>query len=76
MVDFLVDHPVPKTSKLFDNLLDEIAEVNVINASSEEEVRQLFFDGVSKTSPEGNIVTGVGVVLISPQNYVIPCASH
>jgi len=37
-------------------------------------VWQLFFDGASKTDPRGNIIAGVGVVLISPQNYVIPRA--
>ena len=35
---------------------------------------QLFFDGVLRTNPEGNIIAGVGVVLISPHNYVIPRA--
>jgi len=34
MTDFLVDHPVPENSKLYDDLLDEIAEVNIINTSS------------------------------------------
>jgi len=37
-------------------------------------VWQLFFDGASRTNPEGNIIAGVGVVLISPYNYVIPRA--
>ena len=35
---------------------------------------QLFFDGASRTGAQGNIVAGVGVVLVSPQNYVIPRA--
>jgi len=38
MADFLADHPVLKTLKFYDDLLDEIAEVNVMNASSEEQV--------------------------------------
>jgi len=38
MVDFLADHPVPRTSKLYDDLSDKIAEVNLINASPEEQV--------------------------------------
>jgi len=38
VADFLVDHPVPGTSKLYDDLPHEIAEVNLINASSEEQV--------------------------------------
>jgi len=32
---------------------------------------QLFFDGALRTGPGGNIVAGVRVVLVSPQNYVI-----
>jgi len=62
MVYFLANHLVPGTSKLYDDLPDEIAEVNMINVSSE--VWWLFFDGASKTSPERNIIAGVGVVLI------------
>ena len=52
MADFLADHPVPKSSKLYDDLLDEVIEVNIINVSSKEPVCQLFFDGASKTSPK------------------------
>ena len=74
VADFLVDHLVSGTLKLYDDLLNEITEVNVINASSEEQVWQLFFNGASRTNPEGNIIAGVGVVLISPHNYVIPHA--
>ena len=72
--DFLADHPVSGTSKLYDDLLNEIAEVNFINTSSKEKVWQLFFDGASRTSPEGNIIAGVGIILIFPHNYVIPHA--
>ena len=38
VTDFLADHPVQKALKLYDDLPDEIAEVNIINASSEEQV--------------------------------------
>ena len=31
---FLADHPVPGTSKLYDNLPNENEEVNDVNASS------------------------------------------
>jgi len=70
--DFLADHPVPGTSKLYDNLPDEITKVNWISASLEEQVWQLLFDGASRISPARNIIASVGVVLISPHNYVIP----
>jgi len=46
----------------------------VIHVSSEEQVWKLFFDGASRTSPEGNIIAGVGVVLIFRHNHVIPHA--
>jgi len=36
VADFLADHPVSGTSKLYDNLPGEIAEVSFINVSSEE----------------------------------------
>jgi len=74
VADFLADHPVPGSSKLYDDLPDEVAEVNMIDVSSEEPVWQLFFDRALRTSPEGNIVAGVGVVLISLHNYIIPRA--
>ena len=35
---------------------------------------QLFFDGASRTGPQGHVIAGVGVVLVSPQYYVIPRA--
>ena len=71
MADFLTDHLVSGNSKLYDDPPDEIAKVNTINASSEELMWQLFFDGASRTNPKGNIVSSVGVVLISPHNYVV-----
>jgi len=30
VADFLANHPVPETSKLYDDLPDEIAEINMI----------------------------------------------
>ena len=74
VADFLTDHLVPGDSKLFYDLLEEIAEIDVINTSSDEQVWQLFFDEASRTNPKGNIIVGVRVVLISPHNYVIPRA--
>ena len=38
VADFLADHLVSETSKFYDDLLDEIAEVNLISASFEEQV--------------------------------------
>ena len=36
VTDFLADHLALETSKLYDDLPDEIAEVNLINAFSKE----------------------------------------
>ena len=36
MADFLADHPVHETLKLYDDLPDEITEVNLINVFLEE----------------------------------------
>jgi len=69
--DFLADHPVSETSKFYDDLPDEITKVNF---SLEEKAWQLFFNESSRMNPEANIIAGVGVVLISPHNYVIPRA--
>jgi len=74
VADFLAEHPDPRAFKLYEDLPDEIAEVYLTQTSFEGQVWQLFFDGTSRTGPRGNIVAGVGVVLISPQNYVIPRA--
>ena len=54
-------------------LLDEVTEVCLTQTSFEGQVWQLFFDGVSRTGPQG-IIAGVGAVLIFLQNYVIPHA--
>jgi len=50
---------------------DEIFEFNL---TLEDEVWQMFFDGASRIVPKGKIITGVGVVFISPQNHVLPRA--
>ena len=65
VADFLVEYTDPRTFKLYDDLSDEIAEVCMIQMSFEEQVRQLFFYDASRTVPRGNIIAGVGVVLVS-----------
>ena len=74
MADFLADHPASGSSKLYDNLSDEVAEVFTTHAPSEEQIWQLFFDGASRTGSRGNIIARVGVVLVIPHNYVMPRA--
>ena len=65
---FLATHLVPESSKLHEDILDEIFKSNMI---STDEVWQMFFDRASRTNSKGRIITGVGVVFISPQNHVL-----
>ena len=68
---FLAAHPVPESSKLHEDIPDEVFESNI---TSEDEVWQMFFDGVSRIGPKGKIISGVGVVFISLRNHVLPRA--
>jgi len=74
VADFLAEHPDPRATALYVNLPDEVAEVCLTQTSFEDQVWKLFFDGAFRTGPRGHVVGGVGVVLVSPQNYVIPRA--
>ena len=60
LADFLAAHVTPKSSKLHEDILDEIFESNMI---SEDEVWQMFFDETSRTGPKGKIIAGVGLYL-------------
>jgi len=71
VADFLAKHPDPKATKLHEDLPDEVAEVCLTQMSFEWQVWRLFFDGVSRSGPQGNVVAGVGVALVSRQYYVI-----
>ena len=71
LADFLAAHPIPKMSKLHEDIPDEVAESN---ATEEGEIWQMFFDGASRTDPEGKIIAGVGVVFVSPYNHILPHA--
>lgn len=72
IADFLAAHSVPETSKLYEDIPDEVTEANM--TSDEPEVWQLFFDGASRTGPLGRIVAGAGIVFISPHDHVLPRA--
>jgi len=74
VADFLAEHPNSRMRKHYEDLPDEIAEVCMTQMSFGEQVWQLFFDGASRRGPRGNIIAGLGVVLVSPQIYVIPHA--
>ena len=60
LAEFLATHPVPEHSKLHEDIPDEVFESNV---TSEDEVWQMFFDGVSRIGSKGKIITSVGLCL-------------
>ena len=64
-------YPIPENSILHEDILDEVFETNM---TSEDEVWQIYFDGASRTSPKGKIIVGVRVVIVSPQNHILPQA--
>jgi len=68
LADFLAAHLVLESSKLYEDIPDEIFESNMI---SEDEVWQIFFNGATRIGPKDKIIAGVGVVFISPQNHVL-----
>jgi len=71
LADFLAAHPIPQTSKLHEDIPDEVVEANM---SSSVDVWQMFFDGASRIGPKGKIVVRVGVVFVSPNDHVLPRA--
>ena len=74
VADFFAEHPDPRAIKFYEDLPYEVTEVCLTQTFFEGQVCQLLFDSASRTGPRGNIVVEVGVVLVSPQNYVIPHA--
>ena len=71
LAEFLAAYPVPKTSKLDEDIPNEVIEANM---TSENEVWQMFFDGTSRMGHKGKIVVGVGIVFVLPHNHVLPRA--
>jgi len=60
LADFLAAHPVPESSKLHEDIPDEVFESNI---TSKDEVWQMFFDGASRIGTKGKIIAGVGLYL-------------
>jgi len=71
LADFLVAQPVLESSKLHEDILNEVIEANI---TSSDDIWQLFFDGASKTGPKGKIIARVRVVFISLENHILPHA--
>ena len=60
LADFLAAHPVSESSKLHEDIPDEIFESKI---TIEDEVWQIFFDGASRIGSNGKIITSVGLYL-------------
>jgi len=60
LTDFLTAHTVPETSKLHEDISDEVIEANM---TSSDDAWQLFFDYASRTRPKGKIIAIVGLYL-------------
>ncbi|XP_020259051.1 uncharacterized protein LOC109835487 [Asparagus officinalis] len=69
--DLMASHLLGAKTDIFEDLPDEPPEVNT---TSSPEVWQMFFDSASRVGTSGSIVAGVGVVLTSPHNHVLPRA--
>src|SRR4051812_30545490 len=74
IADFLVESPRPNSGTLFEDLPDETAEVHSVQAGVLQLVWQMYFDGASRANPCGRLVAGVGIVLISSKDHVMPHA--
>src|SRR5436189_4239798 len=72
IADFLAENPRSNSAILFEEVPDETAELH--SAQANPSVWQIYFDGASRTIPRRGLVAAVGIVLISPQNHVIPRA--
>ncbi|KAJ8627451.1 hypothetical protein MRB53_020758 [Persea americana] len=72
MADFLADHPLPKDSPLKDDLPDEpvySVEISLPNASW-----NMYFDGATRTNEKEKPISGIGILFVSPDKYMIPHA--
>src|SRR3954471_3902431 len=72
IADLLAERPRSESINLFEELPDKTAEVH--SAQANLLVLQMYFDGASQTIPHGGLVAGVGIILISPRDHVIPRA--
>ncbi|XXG72997.1 hypothetical protein AAC387_Pa07g1981 [Persea americana] len=70
LADFLAEHPLPKDSPLRDDLPDEpvySVETSLSNASWD-----MYFDGATRTNEIGKLISGIGILFVSPPKYMIP----
>jgi len=70
LADFLTANLVPKTSKLHEDITDKVVESKM---TLEDEVWQMFFDGVSRMGHKGKIVIGVRGCCLTTQSCSSSC---
>ncbi|XXG88408.1 hypothetical protein AAC387_Pa12g0619 [Persea americana] len=69
LADFLAAYPLPKDSPLRDDLPDELVysvEISLSNASWD-----MYFDGATRTDEKGKLISGIGILFVSPDKYMI-----
>ncbi|XXG68190.1 hypothetical protein AAC387_Pa06g1334 [Persea americana] len=72
LADFLAEHPLPKDSPLRDDLPDEPVynvEISSLNASW-----NMYFDCATRTNEKGKLISGIGILFVRPNKYMIPHA--
>ena len=72
MANFLAEHPLPKDSPLRDDLPDE--PVCSVETSPPNASWNMYFDGATKTNEKGKPISGIGILFVSPDKYMIPHA--
>src|SRR3954470_12493112 len=70
----MAENPATGPEKLYEDIQDETAEVHFAQITLEDQVWQMFFDGASRVNPSEDLAMGVGIVIISPHQQVIPRA--
>lgn len=66
LLDFLAENQAPRVARLYEDLSYEVSEALVIQVAPDNQVWQHFFDGASRTGPNGQIMVVLGAVLVSP----------
>ncbi|XXG85706.1 hypothetical protein AAC387_Pa11g0740 [Persea americana] len=72
LADFLTEHLLPKDSPLRDDLRDK--PVYSVETSTPNASWNMYFDGATRTNEKGKPISGIGILFVSPDKYMIPHA--
>ena len=64
--------PMPKYLQLKDDLVDE--SVYNVETSTPKTSWDIYFDAATKTNEKGKLISGVGILFVSLDRYMIPHA--